>query len=343
MVEVDWDTKPIRDSSDVVFKFMDEMEGFGGGSDPLTIALPSGVLTMATKCYSPSCTGDSRCYAPRCPWKTSPSAFLVNVEEESVSSRAPMVKNETDWTEDVDPVILAELSDQQRTRQTLIRQAILEEERYEADLAALESVFITPLLTAHPAIIEPYHRLEHLVHQLFGNVLEIRRASRRLIDNFAIRLREQSPLILTVGDIILEAATDFRSLYPEYMDNLTHADQLLTTTCEENRQFGAWLERVSHGGDHRWDLRYLLKRPATYLQKYPTALEQILKSTSGDDPDYDFLNEALSSIQNISYIAQLKLWHASKGRGPNANLKWYDIVPATVRESMEKKEFKRQM
>lgn len=79
------------------------------------------------------------------------------------------------------------------------------------------------------------------------------------------------------------------------------------------------------------------------MQKYPATLEQILKSTSGDDPDYDFLNEALSSIQNISFIAQLKLFHASKGRGPNANLKWYDIVPATVRESMEKKEFKRQM
>lgn len=134
MVEVDWDTKPIRDSSDVVFKFMDEMEAFGGGNDPLTIALPSGVLTMATKCYSPSCTGDSRCYAPRCPSKTKPSGFLVNVEEEVTSSRTPMVKSETDWTEDVNPVILSELSEQQRNRQTLIRQAVLEEERYEADL-----------------------------------------------------------------------------------------------------------------------------------------------------------------------------------------------------------------
>lgn len=113
-------------------------------------------------------------------------------------------------------------------------------------------MFITPLLIAHPPIIDPYHRLESLVQQLFGNVLEIRRASRRLIDNFAIRLREQSPLILTVGDILLEAATDFRSLYPEYMDNLTHADHILTTACEENRQFGAWLEvcyRLRVGAD----------------------------------------------------------------------------------------------
>lgn len=257
-----------------------------------------------------------------------------------------MMKNEHDWTEDIDPIILAELSDQQRKRQTLIRQTILEEEKYEADLSSLETVFIAPLLQGR-APIDSYH-LEDLIQEIFGNVLEIRRAARRLIDNYAIRLREQSPLIHTVGDILLEAAVDFRSLYPQYTENVTRAEQLLTTTVEENKAFGDWLDQVSHVGDHVWDLRYLLKRPAVHLQKYPAALEEILKATAGNDPDYDFLAEALSSIQNISYLAQLKLYHATHGRSVDpgdkaANIKYYDIIPASVKESLHPKEFKRQM
>jgi hypothetical protein len=338
MVEVDWETKPIRDSADVVFKFMDEVDTI---NEPL---IPSGVLTMATKCYSPSCPGDRRCYAPRCPWKTPPGSWLINnLEEDIGSSRALMSQGEKDWTQDVDPILLAELTPQQRRRQTDIREAVLEEERYEADLAALETVFITPLLTAQPPIVEPYPRLEALVKGLFGNIVDIRRASRRLLDNYSIRLREQFPLIETVGDILLEAATDFRSLYPDYMDNLTTADELLTKTLAESPQFSDWYDRVSRQGSHRWDLRYLLKRPSSYLTKYPSVIEKILESTLPTDPDLSFLTEALSSIRNISYLAQLKLFHASRGRGAAANLQYHEIVSPEVYQKMEKKEQQRQM
>lgn len=337
---MDWDLKPIRDSPDVVFKFMSEMEGMHD------VSLPKGVLTMATKCYAPSCTGDGNCYAPRCPYKSPASAFLTILEDEPTSSgtRAPsmIVKSGTDWTEAVDPVVLASMSDLQRERQTLIRTAILQEEQYEADLAALENVFISPLLTASPPIVAPYSKLEQYKRVLFGNVLDIRRASRRLLDNFGIRLREQTPLVENIGDIFLEATTEFRALYPTYIDNLPQADLLLNEALEDPT-FAAWIDKVSRSGDHRWDMRYLLKRPATYLQFYPDTIASILKVTPGDHPDYDFLHEALSSIQNISYISQLKLWHASKGKGPNSTLTWYDIVSTEVQESLPKKEMKRQM
>lgn len=339
-MEVDWVDTPIRDSSDSVFKFMSEMEGMDG-----QISLPTGVLTMATKCYSPSCTGDSGCYSPRCPWKTPPNSFIVaNAEEESGPARSQtiMVKTDSDWTKEVDPIILAELSDQQKHRQTLIRQAILTEEKYEADLAALENIFITPLLMSNPPVIEPY-KLEKFVATVFGNVVAIRRASRRLIDNYAIRLREQAPLIRTVGDIVLESAADDRGLYPEYTDNLPRAEEMLQETLSENKGFQAWVDTASCSEDHRWDLRYLLKRPATYLQQYPATLEEILKVTPGNDPDYDFLHESLNSIRHISYLSQLKMWHAFRGRGPMASLEWHQIVPPELLQSMEKKEQTRQM
>jgi hypothetical protein len=53
--------------------------------------------------------------------------------------------------------------------------------------------------------------------------------------------------------------------------------------------------------------------------------------------------EALSSIQNLSAISQLKLFHASKGRGTAGKMQWFDLVPEDQRKNIDKKEQKRQM
>ena len=95
--------------------------------------------------------------------------------------------------------------------------------------------------------------------------------------------------------------------------------------------------------DRRRDIKYLVTRPSTQLQRYPAVIEAILNATASDDPDQDFLVEALSSIQNLSAISQLKLFHASKGRGPAGKLQWFDLVPEEQRNLMDKKEQKRQM
>ena len=95
--------------------------------------------------------------------------------------------------------------------------------------------------------------------------------------------------------------------------------------------------------DRRRDIKYLVTRPSTQLQRYPAVLEAILNATEEDDPDRDFLVEALSSIQNLSAISQLKLFHASNGRGPAGKMQWFDLVPESQRNLMDKKEQKRQM
>lgn len=333
ILQTDWEHRPVRDSPDDVFKFMSEMEDMGED-----VSLPKGVLTMATKCYSSSCTGTGGCYSPRCPYATPPNSILTSIEEDPVGpSRQPviMVRNETDWTKEVPPAQLAELSEEQHLRQTLIRQAILLEERYESDLAIVEQAFITPLQTADPPIVQPYGKLDQYVRTLFSNMLEIRRASRSLLEIFAICLRDQGPLVETVGDIFLEAGVNFRSLYPSYTDNLPKAEALLSQALDENRPFAYWIAEVSkNGSERRHDLRYLLKRPAMHLQNYPQIIEEILRVTPPESPDGDYLREALESIQSISYLSRLKLFQASKGRGPHGQLTWKDIVSPTVFDSM---------
>ena len=237
-VEVDWDIKPLRDSPEDVFRFMGEMEGMGAG-DGLNSELPSGLMTMATRCYSPSCPQDSRCYASRCPYKQVPSSFLyIRDAPPTPEASSPAREDHREWTERVDGRVLRDLSEPEYHRQTIIRQAIQQEVQYSADLSALEELYISGLRDAQPPII-PRHRLEKFIHEVFSNEAEIREASGRILDHFTIREREsaQPGLIPSVGDIFLQAAADFRNIYPEYTGNLPHAENVLRQEMEDNADF----------------------------------------------------------------------------------------------------------
>ena len=237
-VEVDWDIKPLRDSAEDVFRFMGEMEGMGSG-DALTGELPKGVMTMATRCYSPSCTEDRKCYSPRCPYKADVESFLGRRDPTPLPTPARTVRG--DWSDVVDPIIMRDLTDSQKRRQTIIHQAIQSETQYEADLTATETLFIQGLRESNPQIISPIKRREDFILQVFSNMLSIREATRRLLENFAIRQREQ-PLILTVGDIFLEAAADFHDIYPQYTGNLPYAETTLSREIDENPDFRLFTE-----------------------------------------------------------------------------------------------------
>lgn len=343
-VEVDWDIKPLRDSSEDVFRFMGEMEGMGAGAgEALNSELPSGLLTMATRCYSPSCTQDQRCYSPRCPFRTSPDSFLGY--QEAPAPPTPRVDDRDDWAVNVDQYILNSLTDRQRSRQEIIRQAIQAELAYDADLSSLRSLYVDSLRRSNPPVIDPPYRMEQFIEEVFANFVELHEACQRVLESFTIRERESArrPLIESCGDIFLQAAAEFRGIYPEYLGNLPQAEARMKKEMEENTEFRLFCERVVREKDRRYDLKFLITRPSTQLQRYPATLEAILNATDSDHPDREFLVEALSSIQNLSAISQLKLFHASRGRGPAGKMQWYDLVPQQVRKDMSKGEQKRQM
>ncbi|ODO05898.1 hypothetical protein I350_04959 [Cryptococcus amylolentus CBS 6273] len=341
-VEVDWDIKPLRDSPDDVFRFMGEMEGMGSGGDALTTELPKGLMTMATRCYAPSCSGDGRCYAPRCPYRTGPNAFLPRKEDTTPLPTPASSIRGVDWKEDLDPITLHGLSPQEITRQDVIRQALASEVAYQADLEAMETLYVNHLRTAEPPIIKDPMDRENFIQDVFHNAGQLREASAALIEEFTIRVREQ-PVIRFVGDLFLQAATEFRNIYPEYTGKLPQAEATLSKELEENPELRLYIDQVVRENDRRRDLKHLLTRPSSQLQRYPALLEGILNVTNPEDADYDFLSQALQSIQSIMSLSQLKLFHASKGRGPAAKIMWFDLVGEEARAEMPKKEQKRQM
>lgn len=335
-VEVDWDIKPVRDTVDDVYQFMSEVNGMGGPN----YELPTGIETMATKCYSPSCQADGRCYSAMCPYRVKPDALLSKdmitvVEEPSMSAS----KN-SDWRTGVDRALLRQLSESETQRQSIIHQAILAEQQYEADLNAVETLFISPLRISNPPVIRSLKDLEDLINDLFGNILELREANARLLEFFTVRQREDGGIISTIGDGFLMAAADFRNLYPEYIGHLPRAEERLRKETQNNVNFRAFIDRVLRQNENRrMDLKYLITRPSTQLSRYPQILEAILEQTPSDSPDATFLAEAIKAIRNLGLAAQLKLWQSSAG---TSEKNWYLFVAADDLDAMTADERKLQ-
>ena len=69
--EVEWGTRVLQDGVEDVYMFMDDPEGASDSPIEWT-DLPTGVVTILTKCYSASCDYlGLGCYASTCPRKVS--------------------------------------------------------------------------------------------------------------------------------------------------------------------------------------------------------------------------------------------------------------------------------
>lgn len=98
-----------------------------------------------------------------------------------------------------------------------------------------------PLRMADPPIILSNH-LESFMTDVFHNILDIRDVNRRLLEVLEVRQREQSPIIRSIGDVFLTAATDFRNVYADYVGNLPVAEKRLKDETDSNPELRRFLE-----------------------------------------------------------------------------------------------------
>ena len=79
------------------------------------------------------------------------------------------------------------------------------------------------------------------------------------------------------------------------------------------------------------------------MQKYPVLLDAVFKETAAENPDSEFLVEAIEAIKNLQSIAQLRTFQSAMGKGAPGKWEWHDIVPVEIiKEKFSKKEAKRQ-
>lgn len=102
-------------------------------------------------------------------------------------------------------------------------------------------LYIRPLRMANPPVIRPAE-IDDFIDDVFGNILDLRECNRRLLEAMYVRQREQSPIIHGIGDIFLEAATEFRLAYPNYVGHFPLAEKRMKDELEHNAEFRRFLE-----------------------------------------------------------------------------------------------------
>ncbi|KAH7105901.1 Dbl-like domain-containing protein [Auriculariales sp. MPI-PUGE-AT-0066] len=333
--EVEWGGHTLTDSVEDVYMFLDdEVEGMSDGAP--REELPTSVVTVLTKCYSASCTDGETCFAYACPRK----AGAALLRQQSLSSVAESSKPE--WEQSMDPNLLQSLPESEVKRQGIIHKVISKEEQYVQDLDTVESLFIRGLRRHTPAVMTT-DALQDFIEEVFGNILDVRECNRRLLEEMAIRKREQAPVVQWIGDIFLKAAQNFRKVYPVYVGHLPLAEKRVKEEQENNAEFRRFLEQCArHPDSRRLDLRHFITRPSEHLLRYPVLLDAILQETDRGNPDSDYLNQSIQAMRNLSSISQLWTFQNAMGRGNTGKLQWHDLVAPEVRETIQKKEAKRQ-
>ncbi|KAF8548709.1 Dbl homology domain-containing protein [Imleria badia] len=318
--EVEWGDKPLQDGVEDVYMFLDDLDGHSESRGERE-ELPTAVITMLTKCYTSTCSEEDPCYSWVCP------------------------RRRVNWLSTVDPAILRSLPESEIHRQTIIHKTISQEEQYVQDLDSVEALFIRPLRRA--THIMPTSQLDEFIEEVFGNILDLRECNKRLVEAMYVRQREQSPIIQKIGDVFLDAAKSFRYAYPTYVARLPLAEKRFKEEIEANANLRLFLEECSRQSarqqePRRLDLKHFLSRPSEHLQKYPLAIEAIMKETTEGNPDAYYLAEAIHAIKDLQNISQLRTFQSAMGKGPTAKWEWHDLVPSEVRGGLSKSEAKRQ-
>ncbi|KAI0091606.1 Dbl-like domain-containing protein [Irpex rosettiformis] len=333
--EVEWGGRILQDGVEDVYMFLDDQEGTSNAQIERE-ELPSSVLTWMTKCYSALCDEEHPCYSYSCPRRRGQTETTIAAPE------AEAKEEKDDWVSTIPPELLETLPRSEVNRQTIIHKLIGREKQYLRDLDTVETLYIQPLRRANPPIIRA-SEVDEFIDEVFGNILDLRECNRRLLEVMYVRQREQGLVIHGIGDIFLEAATEFRLAYPNYMGHLPAAEKRLKDELDKNAEFRRFLEQCArHPDAHRLDLKHFLSRPSEHLQKYPPTLEAICKETTEGNPDIEFLREAIEAIKKLHTIAQLWTFQTAMNKGPSGKLEWFNLVAEEVRKAMPKKEAKRQ-
>lgn len=118
--------------------------------------LPTGVFTLLTDCYSPTCSRDRLCYSIACPRRLEQQARL-NMKPQpglkkqiSKESLGELVTTEpgTLWIHSVPQEIVNSVSEKEKKRQEAINEVIYTERDFVRDMEYLRDVRILPFLTS---------------------------------------------------------------------------------------------------------------------------------------------------------------------------------------------------
>ncbi|KAH8917687.1 hypothetical protein BT69DRAFT_1301626, partial [Atractiella rhizophila] len=314
----------LRDSTHEIYQFRDfydddlTSEGLGiGDGEGEGMGGPSGVFTLLTDCYSPTCTRDRLCYSISCPRRLEQQARLNLKPKPILTQRA--VENEwgdlrvgsepgTLWVHSVPQEIVDSVTETEKKRQEAINELIYTERDFVRDMEYLKESWIKPLRTSN--VIAETER-EDFITQVFWNISEIHAVNARFSD--ALNTRQKlAPIVESIADIVLEFTPRFGP-FVNYGSHQLYGKYEFEKMKSSNLAFSRFVDEVERLPESRkLELNGYLTKPTTRLARYPLLLEAILKHTSDDNPDKLNIPKVVKQIREI-----LTMLNAESGKTEN--------------------------
>ena len=191
------------------------------------ILLPTGVFTLLTDCYSPTCSRDRLCYSIICPRRLEQQSRLNMKPLPGLGIKRQLSREslgEPDnvepgllWIHTVSKEIVDSVSDQEKRRQEAINEVIYTERDFVRDMEYLRDVcpslpFSTACANENAQVwmaplnaqdIIPEHRRADFIEQVFWNINDVIAVNTRLRD--ALNKRQKSYAVIEgVADIFID-------------------------------------------------------------------------------------------------------------------------------------------
>lgn len=264
-------------------------------------ALPTGVFTLLTDCYSPTCTRDRLCYSIACPRRLEQQARL-NMKPQPGLKRSISKESLGDvkepgalWADSVSEDVLKSVSDNERKRQELINEVIYTERDFVRDLEYLRDAWIKPLRSRD---IVPEAKREDFVTQVFWNALEIHAVNSKLAEMLTKRQKQQT-VVERIGDILLEMVPHFGP-FVKYGAHQLYGKYEFEKEKSSNPAFMKFVDETERLPESRkLELNGYLTKPTTRLARYPLLLEAVVKATPDDNPDKQSLPKVIKIVKEF--------------------------------------------
>ncbi|KAJ3558567.1 hypothetical protein NP233_g11485 [Leucocoprinus birnbaumii] len=269
--------------------------------EPEEIPLPSGVFTLLTDCYSPTCSRDQLCYSIACPRRLEQQARLNMKPQPGLSkqiskeSLIDLPEVGTLWVHSVPQEIVNSVSETEKKRQEAINEVIYTERDFVRDMEYLRDTWMTRLQESE---VIPAERRKAFVQQVFWNVREILAVNTRLRD--ALSKRQKSYAVVDrIGDIFLEHVPHFGP-FVAYGAHQLYGKYEFEREKGQNPAFAAFVEATERLPESRkLELNAFLTKPTTRLARYPLLLETVLKHTPDDSSDKTMIPKVIAKVKEF--------------------------------------------
>jgi hypothetical protein len=205
------------------------------------------------------------------------------------------------------------LAKRARTRTKVTLEIESTEVSFVESLEALVKLYLQPLQAALDT--DPILSQDE-ISTLFSNISTITALNRKFLTDYSTRVSNFDNNTTLIGDIFLQFAPFFRS-YTQYVGNHDNASELLKkleSSSGGNRRFKELVEsNMSKPENKNLSVASYLIMPIQRIPRYKLLLEEVLRNTSDDHPDYSNLLKGLESVSAVAKHINAEM-HAQENR-----------------------------